>query len=171
MKYVNPELGPEYQARILSELDPDFLHYFPQRLLAIAKLCRRGEYSVSPSRIFTYGENLTSGMREYIGETFDAPVVDLYSTTEFGTVAWSCPEGGYHINEDVVYPEIKEVEEGTGSLVLSGLVNSITPFLRYDIGDLVEVQAEKCSCDTSFMKVGGFRGRRSDVFRNSSGER
>lgn len=174
--YIDPDTPLETQVEILKQEQPEVLQYFPQKLLALCKKINAESTKIrSPELVFTYGEILTEGVRNYIEETLDAEVKDHYATTEFGTVGWECPEGGYHILEDSVYPEIlNEGEQAapgeTGEMVLTGLVNTETPLVRYRIGDIVEVADQECSCETVFKKIAGIRGRKEDVFFNSEDE-
>jgi phenylacetate-CoA ligase len=175
-KYIQPKTELEKQAELIEQYNPEVLQYLPQMLLALAKLSSRESYSIEPDLILTYGENLTPSMKNYIEQVFDTEIRDQYATTEFGTVAWECPEGGYHIAEDSVYPEIlnrsgEPVSEGKiGRLVLTSLVNEATPLIRYSIGDLVEKTEKSCSCNTSFRKIEKIIGRKENVFLDANGE-
>lgn len=175
--YVDTSLSVHQQAKVLEERNPDVLQYFPQMLVAVAKAARKGERSIEPDLVLTYGEVLTPSMRELIEGTFGAEVRDQYATTEFGTAAWECPEGGYHIAEDSVHAEVLDgsgepVSSGEdGHLVLTTLVNEATPLVRYDTGDIVRVSEGSCSCDTSFRKIERIRGRRTDSFTTADGDR
>lgn len=173
--YVDPNLELEEQIDILNSFQPDVLQYFPMTLLAICKKIRREDIDCfSPELVVTYGEIMTPKVQEYIEDTLDTEVVDQYNTTEFGVVAWQCSEDVYHIAEDAVYPEIirsdKFRNSNVGQLVLTGLVNSQTPLVRYGIGDLVELTDKECGCKTGFTKIKRIRGRKKNVLQNSFGD-
>ena len=175
-KYVDPKSSIDDQIEVLSENDPEVISYFPQTLVAICKkLSDIDNVQLDPQLVLTYGEPLTESTREYIEETLNAPVRDNYATTEFGTVAWECPEGGYHIAEDSVHAEIldedqESVSQGEiGQLVLTGLVNDAIPLIRYNIGDLVENGGNSCGCDTEFKKIKKIKGRKENVIKNAEG--
>lgn len=173
-QHITPDTPIPDQVETLRSQDPDIIYYFPHTLLALCKLMRRrGITPPSPDRVITYGETLTQGMRTYIHETLDAPVRDQYGTTEFGTIGWDCPDGGYHLAEDVVYPEVCDgdgtpVADGArGQLILTGLVNTATPLVRYQIGDIVERDESTCGCSTGFLRIKNIQGRQEDAFRNA----
>lgn len=176
--YIDTDNSLEEQVKLLAENNPDVLDYFPQTLLSLCKhLNRNGSLEhIQPERIFTRGGLLTPSMRQYIEETFDAPVYDIYVATEFGVIAWQCGDGGYHIAEDSVYAEILDSDSNcvspgeTGRIILTGLVNTATPLARYEIGDVVENAENFCSCETSFKRVQRIRGRREEVFISSEGD-
>lgn len=173
--HIYPGNSIEEQLKIIENRRPDVIDYFPQILLAITKFANRKNcVSISPELIFTRGEVMTDSMKDYMEDFFDAPIKDQYGTTEFGIVGWECPEGGYHISEDVVYPEFEETDIANGSkyrkIIFTGLTNPITPLIRYDMGDLVKKTSDKCSCKTDFTKIGSICGRTSDVFRNADSD-
>lgn len=176
-EYIDPGLELEEQIDMLNSAEPGVLQYFPMTLLAICKKIRRDDIDFfSPKLVITYGEVITPQIREFIEKTLDTKLVDQYNMTEFGVVAWQCPERGYHLVEDAVYPEIigpngEKVEaEGKGELVLTGLVNKETPLVRYCTGDIVELTEKECSCNTNFRRIKRVIGRKNRIIRNSNGE-
>jgi len=62
--------------------------------------------------IFTSGELLHPGARAAISHAFQARVFDVYGSSETKEIAWQCPEGGMHLNNDVVRLEVLESDEG-----------------------------------------------------------
>ena len=77
---------------------------------------------------------------------------DKYGTSELGTVAASCGRGpGMHVFEDLFIVEAlrkgRPAEVGqTGRLVVTDLVNTTMPLLRYDVGDVRRLHAGPCPC-------------------------
>lgn len=178
VNYIDSDNSIEEQIELIEKQDPDVLKYFPQVLIAICKKINADKnLKLNVELVLTYGENITPSMRDYIEETLDAKVKDQYVTTEFGIVAWECPEGGYHINEDVLISEILDLEQNklsetsNGKIVLTGLVNDSTPLIRYDIGDIVKLSDGSCSCNTSFKRIDSIRGRKENVILNSEGRK
>lgn len=174
--YIDSSLSIDEQIREINEIRPDVLRYYPGQLLSICKKLNRTDRNIEePNLIITYGENLTQSTKDYIEKTLQAPVRDHYASTEFGTIAWECPEGGYHIAEDSVYAEIitdrqPQRKRDTGELLLTGLTNTATPLIRYFTGDIVELENEECCCETSFKKIDRIRGREKNIFKNAEGE-
>ncbi len=173
-RYIDPKSDLNAQIDIISRNNSEILQYFPHTLLAICKKINTEDLDIkTPEIVFTYGELVNKDIKEYIGSVLDSEVRDQYSTTEFGNVAWECPEGGYHILEDAVYPEIiksngKKASRGeSGLLILTGLVNKDTPLLRYSTGDIV-ISGPSCGCNTSFRKISSIRGREKDIIFNSN---
>ncbi len=166
-----------YQLRMLERYDAPYMMYYPQVLFTLAKYKEAVDetFDIDPEIIFTHGELLTPNMREFIEETFDATVRDLYMTSELGVVAWECPDGGYHLAEDSVYAEVLGEDEEpvgpgvAGELVATNLTNRASIFLRHATGDVVVLSDEKCGCDTEFRRLERIRGRKKDVVETEDG--
>jgi len=96
-------------------------------------------------------------------------VIDGYGVTDIGTIIWiECPEeAGGHICEDSVYPEIlnpdtlQPVSSGeTGELVLTDLVGTTAPLIRFRVKDLVVFDPQPCPCGRTLGRFpGGVIGR------------
>lgn len=178
IRFIKPGFSLKEQIDILEDYDPDVIDYFPRILMTLSKYLNNEDlnHEINPEFILTRGEILTESMKKYIQETFNAPVHNQYGSTEFGLIGSECPEGGFHINEDLVFYEVLNrngdtVDEGeVGRMVLTGLINEVTPLIRYDIGDVVEKASSNCECDTSFGKINRIYGRKKDVFKKSERE-
>ncbi|GAB3677891.1 phenylacetate--CoA ligase family protein [Saccharopolyspora tripterygii] len=100
-------------------------------------------------------------------------VSDVGGITDIGTMIWAeCEEGaGGHIAEDAVVWEVIDSSTGqcvpdgeVGELVLTDVVSSGAPLLRYRVRDLVRVDTSPCPCGrTSARFVGGILGRSDDM--------
>jgi phenylacetate-CoA ligase len=127
--------------------------------------------------LFTSGELLDHTTRETLTAAFDAPVYDVYGTSETKEIAWECPEGGMHVNADVVRLEVLDDSgnalppEVEGDLVATLLVNRAMPLLRYRTGDRGTLLAESCPCGRSSPLVGVVTGRAADVLVLRGGHR
>lgn len=166
------------QAEMIRETEPDYLLYGAHMIFRIAKEMKAsGGFNGRVEAVINNGELLTSCMRNLIEEVFNAEVFSVYETAEVGQIAFECPEGGYHVNEDLVCVELldekgEEVEAGErGSVVVTGLVNRAMPLVRYRIGDIAVKGEGGCSCGTNFRRLERVEGREKDVVVNDSGEK
>lgn len=102
---------------------------------------------------YTAGEPLGPARRARISELWGGvPVLDVYGSTEIGSVSGTCPAGTLHFWADRLLPEIYDPEtgaferEGTGRLVVTTLYQEGMPLLRYDLEDIVELRYRDCAC-------------------------
>lgn len=88
------------------------------------------------------GESLDRSKAEMIKQTFGCRISNRYGNAEFGIVALSKSTiDELEIIDDVVYPESHSLGNGLEELILTGLMNSAMPLVRYRTGDIGEVDA------------------------------
>ncbi|HKP50886.1 MAG TPA: hypothetical protein VJU17_12765, partial [Gemmatimonadales bacterium] len=153
----------------LQTFRPDVVYGLPSALQEAGRLLRGQGDTVRARAVFTSGELLQGGMRAEISAAFQAPVYDVYGTSETKEIAWECSAGNRHINSDVVHLEAVDdsgriVPDGVeGDLVATVLVNRAMPLLRYRTGDRGSLRADRCSCGCPMPLLGLVTGRISDV--------
>jgi phenylacetate-coenzyme A ligase PaaK-like adenylate-forming protein len=142
----------------------------------IARLARStlaGELEIQPTRVSTNSEPLSDEDRDAIVRAWNAPVHNLWGSTEIGVQAVSCGHGdGLHICEDeVVLERVDEngrpvsPDQPAARTLATGLAGWAFPFIRYDVGDEVTLLAGECPCGSSLPRVAAVAGRRDDDFR------
>ena len=111
----------------------------------LARTTLDGELDIRPARVSTNSEPLSEEDRDAIAAAWDAPIHNLWGSTEIGVQAVGCGHGeGLHVCEDEV---VLERVDGAGNPVApdepaartlaTGLANRTFPFIRYDLGDEV----------------------------------
>ncbi len=112
-------------------------------------------------------------MRTRLEELLDIDACDIYGLTEIAGpgVAFECLEKcGMHVNEDHVIPEIidpvteQPLPYGTaGELVFTTITKTGMPMLRYRTHDICTLNAEKCACGRTTVRMGRITGRTDDM--------
>jgi phenylacetate-coenzyme A ligase PaaK-like adenylate-forming protein len=120
-----------------------------------------------PRLVLSSALHLAPDLRRRAEAALGAPVVNYYSTTETGPIAWECAlsEDRFH----VLHPDVW-VEPVAGELVVTRLRESVVPLLRYRTGDAGDVVGGACQCGYRGRTIVGFRGRRACLFRTPSGD-
>lgn len=142
----------------------------------IARLARAslaGKLDVHPVRVSTNSEPLLHEDRQAIDDAWNAPIHNLWGSTEIGVQAVGCGSGdGLHVCEDeVVLERVDESgvpvghEQPAARTLATGLANMTFPFIRYDLGDQVTWLPEPCGCGSAFARLADIGGRRDDDFR------
>ncbi len=101
--------------------------------------------------------------------------VNLYSTyacTEMATAFTEChAQQGCHLNENLLFLEVldengNEVEDGEeGEIVITTLVTTGTPLVRYKTGDIAKRFTKICSCGSSSPRLGPIVGRKNQMIK------
>jgi phenylacetate-coenzyme A ligase PaaK-like adenylate-forming protein len=139
----------------------------------LARANLAGRLDIHPVRVSTNSEPLLDEDRQAIREAWNAPVHNLWGSTEIGVQAVGCARGdGLHVCEDeVVLERVDETgapvgpDQPAARTLATGLANRTFPFIRYDLGDQVNWLPEPCACGSQFARVADIGGRRDDDFR------
>jgi phenylacetate-coenzyme A ligase PaaK-like adenylate-forming protein len=142
----------------------------------LARCTLEGDLEIRPVRVSTNSEPLSDEDRDAITAAWDAPIHNLWGSTEIGVQAVGCGHGdGLHVCEDEV---VLERVGADGSPVgpdqpavrtlATGLAGTTFPFIRYDLGDEVTMLPGQCACGSSLVRVAAVAGRRDDDFRYGS---
>ena len=126
---------------------PSSLHLVGRALLDAGRPLPQGRLTA----VFTSSESLLAFQRETIERAFGAPVRDRYGTSEFAVSMTACPENHLHVDMEFCIVEVEAIEECDdwvrGPLLVTGLANDATPWLRYRIGDFGTRLKKPCPCN------------------------
>jgi len=151
---------------------PTHLVGFPSVVARLARASLAGELEIRPVQVSTNSEPLTDVDRQVIRDAWNAPVYNLWGSTEIGVQAVGCADGdGLHVCEDeVVLERVDDTgmpvasDEPAVRVLATGLANRTFPFIRYDLGDEVTYLPGQCGCGSQFARLANVAGRRDDDF-------
>lgn len=146
-------------------------------LASLAQYIRRTKQDISeclPALVISWAAPLYAHDKKTIEETFRCPVANIYSAREVGHVAMTCPQGSMHINQENYFVEVEDDDKGgrpgaTGKVLVTPLFESPMPFLRYRIGDVVELGGNDCPCGRTLLTFRKILGRVGDLFETEDG--
>lgn len=134
-------LGPDNVADAVRRIDsyqPVYLHGYVSALYTLARhiLDQGRTLSFTPRLVVTESEALFSFQRAALEQAFRCPVIANYGSVELGKIAQPDPDGHMRINEDLFIVE----RLPTGEAAITNLLSHAFPFIRYRIGDLIELE-------------------------------
>jgi phenylacetate-CoA ligase len=136
--------GREGTLRFFEELAPAFITADP---VALAEMTQWA-LSIAPAAIFSTAVTLSPGLAKIVGDQYGCPVIDWYSTTETGPIAFTAPDGkglqllAPDLFVEIVDPQGFPVLDGEwGEITVTGGRNPYLPLLRYRTGDRGRMQA------------------------------
>lgn len=118
---------------------PRYLHGYVSALYTIARTLRdEGRTLRAPGLVaaVTESEKLYDFQRETMEAAFGCPILEHYGSVEFGNIAEPDPDGNMRINEDLFLVE----RLPTGEAAITNLLSHAYPFIRYKLGDLIELR-------------------------------
>ncbi len=161
----------------LNDVGGDGLATYPSMLATLVAEARAGRLAIAPRRIVTMAEPLLPEIRAAAEATWNAPIANLWGTSETGIAAMGCFHGsGMHLSDDQVIVEPvdadgRPVPPGVRSakIYVTNLINPLLPLIRYEITDEVTVLNDACACGSAFTRIADIQGRNDDVFVYANG--
>ena len=171
--------GIEGARQFFKEAKPHFITADP---VTIAEMMR-WQLPVKPAAIFSTALALSRQLKEEAEQYFECPVIDWYSTTETGPIAFSPPcedsigndESFLKIFGPDIFLELLDedghpVPDGErGEITITGGRNPWLPLLRYRTGDYASFFIDPITGTCDRTKLCDFLGREPVVFRATNG--
>lgn len=158
--YLNVMIPTAQQAIWLANKNPQYLTTYPSQAKVLARHCIENHIKVpNLLQMIAHGETVDDELRELCYEAWDAKVINVYSSVEFGAIAIQCPTHNHlHAMSENVYIEILDNDNKPcpigvpGRVVITTLHNLATPLIRYEIGDIAQFGAP-CECGRNGLQV------------------
>jgi phenylacetate-CoA ligase len=161
--------------REIARLRPRLLRGLPLYLLWLAGSAQdSGQSPPGLDAVSPFGGLASPAMTARIANGLRCSFVNKYGTSELGTVAASCGRSpGMHLFEDLFVVEVLRHGQPAaagevGRLVVTDLINTAMPLVRYDVGDVARLHTEPCPCgrQTARLEV---LGRVQEVLPSPAG--
>lgn len=137
----------------------------------LAHNCNKAGMNIErPVSLINIGTLLPLPIAGRIEKFFDAPVYNIYGSSELSYIAGSCRcNRDLHVNEETHYVEaIKDNPDlQWGSLVVTDLFNYSMPFIRYETQELGNLRGDKCNC--GHLRLLDVGGRKQNCVRFNDG--
>jgi phenylacetate-CoA ligase len=117
-----------------------------------------------PAALVTTAVAMSAALKDRLEAAYACPVIDWYSLTETGPLAYACAHGpGYHWLPHDIHLETLDADgrptTGNGEIVVSGGRNPYLPLLRYRTGDWGRIDTAPCSCGDPMPRLLDLEGR------------
>jgi phenylacetate-CoA ligase len=171
--HMSPDHLPSYVEE-LRRRQPPWLHGYPSllALLAAHVLQARADLGYEIKWVTTGAENLLPQQMELISRAFGVRPVQHYGMAEAVANISECDRGRLHIDEDFAAVELVPRDSGAYSVVGTNFTNPLTPFVRYEVDDLVTVVPDaRCECGRPGRVVERIDGRLEDYVVLKDGTR
>lgn len=175
--HINRQASPEQLVRFMQEKGVAYLGSRPKTAQAAALEALRLKLPLKLDAVLGHGTGITEEESEDCRRAFGARIIGVYSSTECHKVAHPCPATGrYHVNAEIVLVEIvneagRASAVGTpGRVVMTPLLSTAQPLIRYDQGDTA-IAGEQCSCGRTLPVLERIVGRTAQLFRMPDGRR
>lgn len=123
---------------------------------------------IAPAIVLTSAQYFGEAQRAAFAEVFPVPVINYYSTTETGPIAFECARdtGSFHALSPHVH-----VEVAGGEVLVTRLRPGAFPLFRYATGDRAVLRRGRCACGFEGSTLLNLEGRRQCAFIRADGAR
>ncbi|MCU0291704.1 MAG: AMP-binding protein [Thermoanaerobaculaceae bacterium] len=163
---------PDSPRRYLGDMAPHLLTGDP---ISFAELLRL-DVRARPLAAVSTAVAMSSGLRQRLSLALGCPVIDWYSLTETGPIAYLCATGeGYHLLPHDLHVEVLDgpgrpaAPGERGEITVTGGRNPYLPLLRYRTGDWGRLAFDPCPCGDPMPRILDLEGRRPVLFRAADG--
>ncbi|WP_143747903.1 phenylacetate--CoA ligase family protein [Mesorhizobium temperatum] len=155
----------------VERFQPSILAADPLYLQCVVRAAKRDGIKLPTIPVIQRGfEFATRKAIADIREAFAAPVFNDYGASEENRIAIECHLGSLHVRADVVYFEIIDqsgpCQPGIPGAVAITTFDTVTPLVRYLIGDVAAWTGRTCSCAFSDWPTIDYHGRSKDLVRS-----
>jgi len=120
-------------------------------------------------------QTLLSEEKVYIEDYFKTKVINNFGCREVWNIAYECPLGNLHVNEDYLIVNLID-ENGNlisksdtiGEVIITNLTNTTMPFVKYHIGDLARISRQQCQCGLASPVINFEEGRYYEKLINTN---
>lgn len=132
-----------------------YLEGYSSMIYEVAKLANKKEVKLNNIKFIKgTSEKIYDHYHLETKKAFGQKIVSEYGSAESGIIAFECPVGNMHLNEETCI-----VENVDGRAIVTNLVAKSFPTIRYDLGDYIELSTAQCSCGRSHKVLKEVTGR------------
>ncbi len=163
----------------IADIEARVVGGYPSAMYLLAtKMLEIGRRLPSVQIVWTSSEMLQPFQRERIREAFGVEAFDTYGAGDVPVASECAAHNGLHLFQSARLIEVVK-EDGTsarpgevGQVLVTSFYNWDWPYIRYDLGDLVEVSPPgPCVCGIRLPKVSRVLGRTGDYLVSPDGRR
>jgi phenylacetate-CoA ligase len=128
--------------------------------------------------VFVFGQMYSEQLRRMVRRGFDAETFVLYGSTETGWMAYECERhDGLHLMTDrnvlqiarIGKPDEAVATGESGEVIVTSLMRSTTPIIRYRLHDVAAIDSAPCPCGRSSPRLTKLEGREQDFLLSIDG--
>ncbi|WP_219210071.1 hypothetical protein [Variovorax boronicumulans] len=161
----------------LQKFKPEIIYGYASSLHTVAQMLAAVNYVASDVKmIISTSEILQQNWRTLIGQSFGAPVHNLYGSQEGCHFAFECANGVMHIHPARGVIEVQNSEglhrDGRGVAVVTPIKRPSFPVFRYSLEDVVKISSpKKCACGLNTYQIDEIDGRSEDLVVSRDGRK
>lgn len=161
----------------IMEFKPKVLWGFTSAISELAKYMIDNKLEIDNARplvAITWAAPLYDFEHNRIETAFKCKVTNIYGTREVGHIAAKCPNGSFHVNQELLYVETNDADisenSETKEILCTTLVKVPMPFIRFETGDVGELSDDQCDCGRPLQILRKLDGRTGEIIFDKDGK-
>lgn len=138
------------------QFNPDAIIGYPTAIKILTEGLKKQGKSLNLSRIVTAGEPLSPGLRKYLENEYQIPIINYYGASESLALGVEVGDG----NGMYLFDDLNIIERYGNKILLTNLYNFTQPLIRYELTD--ELNFSTCS-NSLFTTSDVLQSRSEDV--------
>jgi phenylacetate-CoA ligase len=135
--------------------DVSYLGGYSSMLYELAKVANSKDITFNNIKLIKgTSEKIFPHYQEEVKKAFGVHISSEYGSAESGIIAFECPEGKMHLNEETCYVEVVDKE-----IIVTNLIARSFPTIRYELGDYIGISDTPCLCGRSHRVLDSVLGR------------
>ena len=168
-RYFDLSTPLEQSLQLLNAFQPTILVTPPSLLEQLASEREAGHLKIQPEQLISVAEVLEPQDKIKLESIFNVPVHQIYQATE-GLLAISCKHGLLHLQEDLIVVQLESLGDNHFTPIITDLWRKTQPIIRYDLGDVLRLETEPCTCGNSWRVIKQIEGRKNDFIEISTSQ-
>jgi phenylacetate-CoA ligase len=148
-----------------------YLYGYASSLFLLASYCEKYNIQLSMGACFPTSEILTDTYREILSRVFNCKVMDSYGARDGGITSFEISRNRHHIGYNSIIEIYDQFSPTGGKLLATDLYNYSFPFIRYEIGDEVEMLDNQQLSDSDYngQIITEILGRITEIIKLENG--
>ncbi len=164
---ISDEVAARYVA-IIKKKKIKYIYGYAASIFLLTDYIRRKDIDMTQIKaVFTTSEILTPEYRALMENTYQCRVMDCYGARDGGITAYEIEKGYYHLSYNTIAHLENTYEDGTGTALLTNLLNTAFPLINYRIGDDIKLEEDHSKYNGKLITK--LLGRTSDVMHFDNG--
>ncbi|MCU7521153.1 MAG: phenylacetate--CoA ligase family protein [Ignavibacteria bacterium] len=145
-----------------------FIYGYASAIYLLAKYVLENHIELDIKICFPTSEILTSLYRNTIKQAFGCKIMDCYGARDGGIGAYEIEDSKYFVSYNSFVEVIQPDDTGNGKIIVTDLNNFAFPFIRYELGDEVNLLNNNTTSYNGQV-LGKILGRTSDIIHLGNG--
>ena len=144
-----------------------YLYGYASSIFTLAKYALKNDININLRGVMPTSEICPPYYKDAYKRAFGCKVVDGYGARDGNISAFECEKQNFHLCETSIVRTLSD--SNPGKIYITDLTNFAMPFINYEIGDVMNLSQDECSCGRSQFIAKEIIGREQNIIEFPNG--